>query len=373
MDHELLQLLNEVEDKVSSDGEAGETSSSVGDKVFDTRKSTKNYFDSEKENTDTRGKNLKATEEAVCSDRFDEEEKSLLINLVTENYKVLFGAFTNNITSEIKTKVWNNIKERINKINGKERSVKSVKDKWQKMTTAVKKKCSEINKLNRTSSGRNDTEIPELTQLEEQIKSTIGDVAIEGIVGGIDTEVIVSSEGETSDDSSGDLGGKSKIEIHVSEQPVPPTSATEGPTTAILHEGETTSLNALKTSKNKLKRMRYPPSHTISKPQEDSFDDTTDGTKELLLIEKRKLELLEEKVDLERKRLKVEEEMCSKLDVLCNCMSSWINKQPLPSFSGTFSPLKRNNQTWNEESQALNLTCDPPVVNSNGFTYMNLN
>ena len=75
------------------------------------------------------------------------------------------------------------------KLMGRTVQLKAYEDKWQNMCSHVKKKCAKINRLQRKSMGRNDSEIPEFTQVEEEIKDIVGELAIEGIEGGIDMDI----------------------------------------------------------------------------------------------------------------------------------------------------------------------------------------
>ena len=57
------------------------------------------------------------------------------------------------------------------------------------MSSQVKIKCTNINKLNRHS-GQNDVDdVPELKEMEQEIKDVIGEISIQGVTGGIDTQV----------------------------------------------------------------------------------------------------------------------------------------------------------------------------------------
>ena len=91
--------------------------------------------------------------------------------MITKHHSTLFGSFSNTISNELKGKLWNEIKDEVNKVHGRNRSVKSIQAKWQKMTSQVKQKSAEIRRLGRLS-GKNDERGPELTQLEEQMQPT---------------------------------------------------------------------------------------------------------------------------------------------------------------------------------------------------------
>ena len=69
---------------------------------------------------------------------------------------------------ELKTKTWQMIADEVNRVCPLNRTVNHLKDKWRKMCTEVREKAATKNRLERNSSGLNDIEVPQLTDLEEE-------------------------------------------------------------------------------------------------------------------------------------------------------------------------------------------------------------
>ena len=66
-------------------------------------------------------------EKLTQTERYDRDEKSLLTDLIRRNHNVVCGTFSNTITHDLKTKVWWQIADEINKAYGKNRTVKSIR------------------------------------------------------------------------------------------------------------------------------------------------------------------------------------------------------------------------------------------------------
>ena len=98
-------------------------------------------------------------------ERFDDEEKVRLVSLV-DKHKCLFRAFSNTVTAELKAETWSHIAQQLNAEFKRGRTVKSLKDKWHRITIQVKFKCSDINRLHRQS-GIHDRDVKEQSPFEE--------------------------------------------------------------------------------------------------------------------------------------------------------------------------------------------------------------
>ena len=74
---------------------------------------------------------------------------------------------------------------------GNEKSREAERDKWSRIQTQVKKKAAKFKRFECKGSGRNekDEAPPPLTGFEEKVADLIGDLAIEGIEGGIDMDL----------------------------------------------------------------------------------------------------------------------------------------------------------------------------------------
>jgi hypothetical protein len=129
-------------------------------------------------------------------------------------------------------------------------------------------------------------------------------------------------------------------------------------------QGPSKTVASKKTSKKE--KEHYVPKKSII------TDSSGDGdTRELINIEKRKLELLEEQLAVNKKCLSAEEHMCKQVDKIYGLMSQWpanpltANRGQLPSFDGT-----PNNPTpqYTPSQQMYN----NDFVHSSGYAYMNM-
>ena len=119
---------------------------------------------------------------------FTPDEIDILVSRVAEHKSTLFGSFSNVITQQSKEKIWEDITAEINTIAPVKRSKDKVKEKWSRCQSIVKCKAAAINREKRTS-GINETNGQELSVEEEKILTIIGDEAVYGIDGGVDTGV----------------------------------------------------------------------------------------------------------------------------------------------------------------------------------------
>ena len=221
------------------------------------------------------------------------EEKTLLTSLIGKHYRVLFGAFNNYITMELKTKTWQMIADEVNRLCSLNRTVNHLKDKWRKMCTEVRKKAATKNRLERNSSGLNDIEVPQLTDLEEEIKIIIGEISIEGITGGIDTECEIPGEVESCSEGEN---------FHPEEDGLPADHTCDDANTNTMAAGSV----SVKPSRSRAKR---------------SYDDTLT----LLDLEREKLDVMRKASEIAEKRLEVENKMYKKIDDISTQISAWIN------------------------------------------------
>ena len=121
--------------------------------------------------------------------KFTPDELSVLANDMTIYYQKLFGTFDGyETTHQEKESIWGIITDNVNAVGNCKRDVAKVKRKWQDWKSRTKLKIAAIRKSQRTSSGKNDTPAGTLTDDEDKIRMLLGETAISGVPGGIDSE-----------------------------------------------------------------------------------------------------------------------------------------------------------------------------------------
>jgi len=132
--------------------------------------------------------------------KFQHHELELLVEEIGKNRNVLFGSFTPTITKTLKTQTWEFICAKINACNEVNRSVKSLKKRWQDLAYMTKKKYNKMRR-DRQSTG-NIKHVEELSELEQRVIDLVGEVSLHGVDGGLEAGVLDNSElcGPRSDD-----------------------------------------------------------------------------------------------------------------------------------------------------------------------------
>jgi len=163
------------------------------------------------------------------------------------------------------------------------------------MSSQVKIKCTNINKLN-CQSGQNDVnDVPELTEMEQEIKDVFGEIAIQGVTGGIDTQVEMmqgcSYESETDQvDTSHRSDNIPTIQPSITPE-LPNSTKFKYKTEALRR---TKPLNSIENTK---------PVHSTKSSRSDTFDDQhTDKA----LPTKRKIQRYDESNDSTMQLLDIE-------------------------------------------------------------------
>ena len=118
------------------------------------------------------------------------EETDVLIQLFIQHNDELTGKFSTQLTNADKAKIYKSIMENVNAIGGNDRTVESVKNKWQLLKADVKNKAAKIlAKQRKTVRITGVGEAPEdgileevLAEVEMRIYSIIPSEAIEGIL-----------------------------------------------------------------------------------------------------------------------------------------------------------------------------------------------
>ena len=96
------------------------------------------------------------------------EETDVLIQLFIQHNDELTGKFSSQLTNADKAKIYKSIMENVNAIGGNDRTVESVKNKWQLLKADVKNKAAKIlAKQRKTVRITGGGEAPEDGRLEE--------------------------------------------------------------------------------------------------------------------------------------------------------------------------------------------------------------
>ncbi|XP_076108791.1 myb-related transcription factor, partner of profilin-like isoform X1 [Mytilus galloprovincialis] len=247
---------------------------------------------------------------------FSIEEVDVIVEGVQENYSNLFGALSPYLDQNKKKALWSSIVQKVNSISSVVRTITEVKHKWQDLQLKSKKKESERNRLQNLTGG--GPAPPALTPLELKVISIIPKVACYGIPGGIDTDSESSVQ-------IPDMTNLPTLQLPVSqnEQTDPIGSADDNVNILIdLSTGKEIRINE---NEETLCGIESRPKEQISPPSKNRTGKTveSDSTSKLLIIEqeklqlkKRKIELMEERNDLERKKLKFFELIAEKLSVV---------------------------------------------------------
>ncbi|XP_060566604.1 myb/SANT-like DNA-binding domain-containing protein 4 [Ruditapes philippinarum] len=126
--------------------------------------------------------------------RYSIDELQILAQEVNTHKHILFGKFSDVLSMEKKQKAWAEITRRINAVSQTVRTVDDIRKKWNDWSSVTKGKAAKRRQsLNKTGSGQPDTK--PLTELEELVVSIIGETAVGGFKGGIDT-ALVSEEAD---------------------------------------------------------------------------------------------------------------------------------------------------------------------------------
>lgn len=297
---------------------------------------------------------------------YDTDNKDLLISLISKHQKVLFGSFSNSITIDLKNKIWRDITEEMNKTTGKIRTVKRIQEKWSRMHSAVKIKCASLNRKARTS-GINEEDGEHLTPQEERIKMMIGDLAIYGLEGGMDidseeddTEIkdLTGVKAEVIEDTIEIDSNDGDLSACILDNDIPePVNVKEN--TADKHHQDTKN-------KNNHGNRKLPPQTPAS-----ASSSVESETSEILKIERRKLEVMEEHLEVDKKRLKTEECIYAEVKKITSFIE---NHDQLPSFPETFSrkDTKPRNEARGGGRDALPLYENDIYHANNGCSYSNL-
>ena len=243
---------------------------------------------------------------AARSPQFKEEEVKVLLDSISANRHVLFGSFSKDITKERKEEVWEEIVTKMNASSATRRHVKNVKKKWSDFASRAKVKRL---KFKKQRSGDNKP-LKDLTELEKLALDIIGETAVDGIEGGIDSmDANIShdagnTEHHDDDDANPESDGNTVCNYNVA-------SSDDELTTAGTSNYSACTETLPRTSKSKTKKP-------------------IPASEQLLTVEKEKLALLRERVSLARQTLKVQSNIAFYLERIENALQNIAN---IPSFA----------------------------------------
>ena len=107
---------------------------------------------------------------------YTSSEIATLVRLFVENHDRLVGRFSNDLTHAQKVKIYENIKEQVNAVSTTERSLESIKDKWQTIKKALKQKLSNILAKKKKDVRRTGGGEPEVVLTDDDVARQLTDI-----------------------------------------------------------------------------------------------------------------------------------------------------------------------------------------------------
>ncbi|XP_064653065.1 myb-related transcription factor, partner of profilin-like [Lineus longissimus] len=117
---------------------------------------------------------------------WSQEEKEVLVEGVEKNIRVINSKFSDTVTNVKKKKCWADITKNVSACGVCLRSADIAKKKWEDLKSRTKAKSAAINREENVTGGGKKIKI-DLTQFERRILALIGETAIKGLQGAIDT------------------------------------------------------------------------------------------------------------------------------------------------------------------------------------------
>ncbi|XP_048243918.1 myb-related transcription factor, partner of profilin-like [Haliotis rufescens] len=283
---------------------------------------------------------------------FTSSELTLLADEVKCRSHVLFGAFSSTITNQSKMREWDAIAAKVNACSSVERTGAQLRKKWNDYKSQVKRKAMDVRKES-SKTGGGPAPSP-LTDLEFKVVSLIPQCQIEGIAGGLESEVgetfptlnalnegdlatvdffdtIITSEETQTLETPGPIfmcGNTGSDEASSMSQPV------ESAEMRVDETSHSSVTNAKDIKMNRSRQRRYensqqPPKHIASIIDVETAK--ADALKELIDVQKRMLSISEEHLVVQRERLDLEK---SKFELLQRLLMNPGNRSP-----NTLSPV----------------------------------
>ncbi|WAR03914.1 MSD4-like protein [Mya arenaria] len=243
---------------------------------------------------------------------------------------------------EKKQKTWSEMTMRINAVSQTVRTADDLRKKWNDWSSVTKGKAAKRKQSpNKTGSGQPDTK--PLTEIEELVVSILGETAVSGFKGGIDTARVAEEEdfsgGEGECDSSPYNKAKPEHEF--------PTAS--GPSSSgmdlVCREAPNCLDNIECASKPMktvpLKKRKLAAAESVASSYEN---DVISIEREKLNIETARLEIEEKRLDIEQQRLQIEQQRLQvESDILNTLLSQRrYSDQTASQLPGQYPGLERH-------------------------------
>lgn len=125
------------------------------------------------------------------SPNFTNAEIIILTEEAEKRKDIIFSKHNSTVTNQAKKREWDLICTKVNSVNSSfSRTADDLKKKWSVLCSDTKKKNSKIKREERKTGGGKLPPDCFVTPVEDNIQSIIGETAISGIDGGIDTLVV---------------------------------------------------------------------------------------------------------------------------------------------------------------------------------------
>lgn len=127
------------------------------------------------------------SENKVRNANFSRQEVEVLVEEVSTRRELLLGKFNSVTTAAAKKRGWDCVAREVTAVGVMQRDGKAIKKKFTDMKTKAKKKgAARARELRKTGGGQ--PEKIHIDPVEERMLEVIGETAVEGIVGGFDTQ-----------------------------------------------------------------------------------------------------------------------------------------------------------------------------------------
>ncbi|XP_071160778.1 myb/SANT-like DNA-binding domain-containing protein 4 [Mytilus edulis] len=232
------------------------------------------------------------------SPNFSEIEIQIMLAEVEKNKGILFSKLSNVATNNIKKKTWDGICTKMNSSNTHhQRTVEEIRKKWTTYMSNTKKKVSHNRREARKTGGGPPPE--EISSMEDQVVGLIGDTPIDGIDGGIDTASFTETSMDLSMPSCSSSGRSSYSSADESEPSISGATNRTTPTRNII-----TTASTMEDSSSKQLVQ-------IEKGRLNIEKERLQVEKDSLRLKEEKIGLLKERLTVEKERLRVEKDKLS--------------------------------------------------------------
>ncbi|XP_046563049.1 myb/SANT-like DNA-binding domain-containing protein 4 isoform X2 [Haliotis rubra] len=230
----------------------------------------------------------------VRKSNYSAQEIEILTEDIGKHNSVLSAAFSSSITHKIKNGIWEKIADRVNAASSAHRSGADLRKKWNELKCQTRKKAmSQKRELVKTGGGPAP---PPMSQVEEKVISLIPKCQVEGIVGGLETggfekegQLTASTSASRATTAAGQFtaGPRNTTEASASATPsVNQQLPIESKSEKVSRQKTTTGNEIIQIENKKLQAMR------------EFFDDVSSKLDNIIDLQRRKLQLEEEKIKI---------------------------------------------------------------------------